>query len=77
VTAPTEVLLPPEAGKTRAWLYGLGAVLSERVQEDGSLTLTVQADQELLAQLSRQPRVFLQGRGGNPRIPALPGDLSP
>ncbi len=76
VTAPTEVLLPPEAGKTRAWLYDLGAVLSERVQEDGSLSLTVQADQALLAQLSRQPRVFLQGRGGNPRIPALPGDLS-
>ena len=75
VTAPTEVLLPPEAGRTRAWLYRLGAVLSERVQEDGSLALMVQADQDLLSRLSMQPKVLLQGRGRDPRIPALPGDL--
>jgi len=75
VTAPTEVLLPPEAGRTRAWLYRLGAVLSERVQEDGSLALMVQADQDLLSRLSMQPKVLLQGRGRDPRISALPGDL--
>ena len=75
VTAPTEVLLPPEAGRTRAWLYRLGAVLSERVQEDGSLALMVQADQDLLSRLSMQPRVLLQGLGRDPRIPVLPGDL--
>ncbi len=54
VTAPTEVLLAPGEGKTRAWLYGIGAVLDERIHEDGSLALTVQADQELLARLGRR-----------------------
>jgi GTPase len=54
VTAPTEVLLGPGEGKTRAWLYGLGAVLEEHTREDGSLALMVQADEELLARLDRR-----------------------
>ncbi len=54
VTAPTEVLLAPGEGKTRAWLYGIGAVLDERIHEDGSLALTVRADQDLLARLDRR-----------------------
>jgi GTPase len=54
VSAPTEVVLAPGEGKTRAWLYGLGAVLEERTCEDGSLALMVQADDELLARLDRR-----------------------
>ncbi|NBC22741.1 MAG: hypothetical protein GVY21_04605, partial [Gammaproteobacteria bacterium] len=53
VGAPTEILLAPEQGRTRAWLYRLGAVLDEQLREDGSLALTVQADAELLARLAR------------------------
>jgi len=53
VTAPVEVLLAPEEGRTRAWLYAIGAVLDERIAEDGSVALTVQADAELLARLAR------------------------
>lgn len=53
VGAPTEILLGPEQGRTRAWLYQLGAVLDEQLREDGSLALTVQADAELLARLAR------------------------
>ncbi len=54
VTAPTEVLLAPGEGRTRAWLYGIGAVLDEEIREDGSLALTVQADADLLARLARR-----------------------
>jgi GTPase len=56
VAAPTEVLLGPGEGKTRAWLYGIGAVLEEHIHEDGSLALTVKADEELLARLERRTR---------------------
>jgi GTPase len=55
VTAPTEVHLSAAEGGTRAWLYGIGAVLGEQVHEDGSLSLTVQADAQLLARLARRP----------------------
>ena len=54
VTAPTQVLLRPDEGKTRAWLYGIGAVIDEQIREDGSLALTLQADQDLLARLDRR-----------------------
>lgn len=54
VTAPTEVLLGPAEGRTRAWLYDLGAVLDESTNEDGSLSLTVQADADLLGRLARR-----------------------
>ncbi|MEQ8858798.1 MAG: ribosome rescue GTPase HflX [Pseudomonadales bacterium] len=54
VSAPTEILLTPGEGRTRAWLYGIGAVLDEEIREDGSLALTVQADAELLARLARR-----------------------
>ncbi|MEQ8484494.1 MAG: ribosome rescue GTPase HflX [Pseudomonadales bacterium] len=55
VSAPTEVHLAAADGGTRAWLYGIGAVLDEQVHEDGSLSLTVQADSQLLARLARRP----------------------
>jgi GTPase len=54
VSAPTEVLLSPAEGRTRAWLYGIGAVLDENVREDGSLALTLQADADLLGRLARR-----------------------
>ncbi|MDZ7668540.1 MAG: ribosome rescue GTPase HflX [Gammaproteobacteria bacterium] len=54
VTAPTEILLGPAEGRTRAWLYDLGAVLDESTHEDGSLSLTVQADADLLGRLARR-----------------------
>lgn len=54
VCEPTRVRLLPEEGGTRAWLYGLGAVLDEEVHEDGSLSLTVRADARLLERLSRR-----------------------
>lgn len=54
VTAPTEVLLGPAEGRTRAWLYDLGAVLGEATHEDGSLSLTVQADADLLRRLAQR-----------------------
>lgn len=57
VTAPTRILLAPEQGRTRAWLYGIGAVLDEEIREDGSLALTVQADADLLARLARRGAV--------------------
>jgi GTP-binding protein HflX len=67
VAAPTEVLLAPEEGKTRAWLYGIGAVLDERIREDGSLALTLQADEDLLARLGRRtPTAFVAPPGGRP-----------
>lgn len=63
VTAPTEVLLSPREGRTRAWLYGIGAVLDESVREDGSLALTLQADADLLGRLAR--RHTEAGRGAD------------
>jgi GTPase len=55
VCAPTEVHLAAADGGTRAWLYGLGAVVGERVHEDGSVSLTVRADARLLERLARRP----------------------
>jgi len=72
VTAPTEILLGPEQGRTRAWLYRLGAVLDEQLREDGSLALTVQADAELLARLARD------GSGALAAVPKrVPGFVAP
>jgi GTP-binding protein HflX len=51
VSAPVELLLRPDEGRTRAWLYSMGAVLDEQTREDGSLALTVQADADVLARL--------------------------
>ncbi len=68
VRAPTEVLLPAEDGKTRAWLYNLGAVIAEQIKEDGSVALTLRADSYLLERLNRVPRILLQGNDGHPRI---------
>ncbi|MCZ6641166.1 MAG: GTPase HflX [Gammaproteobacteria bacterium] len=68
VTSPTEVLLPAEDGRIRAWLYNLGAVIAEQIKEDGSVALTLQADSSLLERLRQEPKVLLQGIAGRPRI---------
>jgi GTP-binding protein HflX len=60
VTAPVEVLLGPGEGRTRAWLYAIGAVLDEHICEDGELALTVQANAELLGRLSRRDTQVVQ-----------------
>ena len=60
VVAPHEVLLDAGDGKTRAWLYQSGAVLDETMLTDGSVQLTVQADEQLLGQLKKKSNVQLQ-----------------
>ena len=57
VFAPHKVVLEPQDGQTRAWLYNTGAVLGEHVCENGSLELTVQADQKLLGRLQQRKAV--------------------
>ena len=58
VVAPHRVRLTPQDGKNRAWLYQSGAVLDETMLTDGSVELTVQADEKLLGQMrQRQVRV--------------------
>lgn len=64
----TQVWLSPVAGKTRSWLYRLGAVLQEQVAEDGRLELTVRLDPQLLARLAAEPGVLLPGSHGVHRI---------
>jgi len=59
VVAPHQVMLAPGDGKNRAWLYQSGAVLSETRLTDGSVQLTVQADDKLLGQM-RQREVLIE-----------------
>jgi GTP-binding protein HflX len=70
--APAKVVLPAEDGKTRAWLYRMGAVLGEEFTEDGRVALQVRADADLLERLGRTPRVLLQVNDAVPRISPLP-----
>lgn len=63
VTAPTEVVLPPQDGKTRAWLYQQGAVIEETVADDGRISMTLRADEELLRRLKQIPEVLLSQNG--------------
>ena len=51
---PMTVLLAPDAGKLRARLYALGAVLAETVQEDGTLALSVRLDRRGVAEVEGQ-----------------------
>jgi GTP-binding protein HflX len=74
VAAPAEILLGPEGGRTRAYLYRIGAVLDEDVREDGSVALRVQADPAVLARLAREPGVRLQAGRALPKLSDLPDD---
>ena len=68
VVAPHEVLLDPSDGKTRAWLYRSGAVLSEQSTEDGNLSLLLQADDYVIGRLRKQPGVALRQCAAVPKI---------
>ncbi len=68
VAAPHEVILDPGDGRTRAWLYRSGAVLAESMTEDGAVQLTLQADDQLLAQLESSAAVVLRGSDTLPKI---------
>ena len=78
VASPHEVRLDGGDGKTRAWLYRSGAVLSEEVLEDGKLKLVLQADNQLIERLRKEDAVEvkqcdeleLRGDEGVPRISA-------
>ena len=59
VVAPHQVILPATDGRNRAWLYRSGAVLNEKLREDGSVQLTVQADQQLLGQIRQKSGLLL------------------
>jgi GTP-binding protein HflX len=71
VVAPTEALLAPEDGQTRAWLYRVGAVIEEGISEDGRLRLMLRADQEVLDRLARLPTVLLQRTGAVHKLSTL------
>lgn len=53
-SGPVEVLLTPSEGRLRSWLYDCGAVLSEQINEDGSMALTVVARDDVLRSLHRR-----------------------
>ena len=72
VSMPTEILLEVEDGKTRAWLYQLGAVIDEKLSEDGRVALTLQADSHLLDSLRAKPSVLLQAGDALPKLSPLP-----
>ena len=68
VNAPTAVMIPVADGQTRAWLYRLGAVIDERLCDDGQLALTLRADDNLLARLQAMPKVLLQAAQSVPKL---------
>jgi GTP-binding protein HflX len=74
LAAPVELLLGPADGKTRAYLYEIGAVLEEHVREDGSVAILVRTDPVILARLQREGRVLLQPGRGLPKLSGLPDD---
>jgi GTPase len=74
IAPPVEILLGPDAGRTRAQLYEIGAVLEESVREDGSVALLVRADPAILARLGREARVLLQPGKALPKLADLPDD---
>lgn len=60
ITQLFEVHLPPNAGKLRAWLYGLGAVKDEHYESDGTATLCVNLNEGSLTRLRSAPGVDLE-----------------
>ena len=68
---PIEVCLAPSNGKVRAWLYELGAVVGETLQEDGASTLSVRLDAEQINRLVAYEGVSLQEALPDPKLLAL------
>ncbi len=54
VQPATEVHLPISAGRLRAWLYQVGAVLAETPATDGGSLLRIKGDRRTLARLRRE-----------------------
>ncbi len=71
VSAPTDVLIAPEDGRTRAWLYELGAVIDEQLAEDGRVAMRLRADPVLIERLERLPTVMLQPAGAVHKLSPL------
>jgi GTPase len=67
------VKLSPNAGKARAWLYEMGAVLDEHASDDGGTELTVRLNAQSRARLALLPGVLLPGSQGVHRISPSPG----
>lgn len=57
------VVLSPEAGRTRAWLHDLGAVVQETALSNGQMELTVRLTQGSIARLQQEPGVMLGTTG--------------
>jgi len=74
IAAPIEILLGPGDGRTRAYLYEIGAVLEETTREDGSAAILVRTDPAILERLGREARVLLQQGGALPKLSGLPDD---
>ncbi len=55
-----QLLLPPDKGNIRAQLYQQGAIVQEVMNEDGSVTLTVQLRRELLRQILAKAGVEME-----------------
>ena len=60
------VLLGPEDGQSRAWLYAQGAVQKEEIREDGSVAITVLADPQLLGRLRQMHRGLIEEIDASP-----------
>ena len=71
INEPIEVCLAPSNGKVRAWLYELGAVVGETLQEDGASTLSVRLDAEQINRLLAYEGVSLQEALLEPKLLAL------
>ena len=71
INEPIEVCLAPSNGKVRAWLYELGAVVGETLQEDGASTLSVRLDAEQINRLVAYEGVSLQEALPDPKLLAL------
>ena len=61
-----EVHLPADAGKVRAWLYGLGAVKGEQYAEDGTATLHVALNEARLQEVRTSPGVACEPVNSTP-----------
>ncbi|MEE3280005.1 MAG: GTPase HflX [Pseudomonadota bacterium] len=72
INEPINVCLTPSNGKVRAWLYELGAVVGETVQEDGGSNLSVRLDAEQINRLVSHEGVSLQEGLPNPTLLVLP-----
>ena len=72
INEPINVCITPSNGKVRAWLYELGAVVGETLQEDGGSNLSVRLHAEQINRLVAHEGVSLQAALPDPTLLALP-----